>query len=314
MSILTVTLNSCVDKTYTVPGFALDQVHRPTQTLITAGGKGINVARVYRKFGGTAVATGFLGGANGVWLHQAMLAEGITSKFVTVAEESRTCIAIMDPLNATQTELNENGPRVTEADTETLRNLLRELLSGCTAVVISGSMPPGMSASFYQDVVTLAQDEADVPVVLDTSGDALALGAQARPWLLKPNAHEARALGIAVNTSGLEGLGDAAQAVRARYNVPLAMVTGGALGAVLASKEGLWEAVPPPIRVASAVGSGDSLASAFLWAMHNGYTMGDALRLGVAAGAANAMTYGAGLFPPDLAFDLFARTSLSKRA
>ena len=309
MSILTVTLNACVDKTYTVPGFALGRVHRPSQTLVTAGGKGINVARAYRTLGGEATATGFLGGANGDFLQRAMLTEGITPQFVRVTEESRVCIAIMDPVGGTQTELNENGPRVTPADGDALLALLRELLPGRNAVVISGSIPPGTPPTLYRDIVALAQEGFGVRAVLDSSGEALRLGAQARPFLLKPNVHEAHTLGV-----GAEGCVEAARELRTACGVPLALVTDGPRGAALAGLEGVWEAVPPPVAVASAVGSGDSLTAAFLWGLANGYNEGEALRVGVAAGAANATAYGAAFFSRDLVFALAEQTSVNKRA
>ena len=309
MSILTVTLNPCVDRTYTVPGFALDCVHRPTEMLVTAGGKGINVARVYQKMGGVAAATGFLGGSNGDYLRQAMQAEGVTPNFVCVAEESRVCIAILDPTGRTQTEVNENGPCLAHADCEALLRLLRELLPGRDAVVISGSLPPGVPVSLYRDMIALAQEDFGVRAVLDSSGEALRIGTEARPYLLKPNVHEMAALNIAADDPV-----EAAQALRTSYGVPLAMVTAGARGAALADKDGVRSAVPPPITVASAVGSGDSLTAAFLWAMQSGYNHSEALRIGVAAGAANATTYGAGLFPRDLVFELAARTQVNEGA
>ncbi len=306
MSLLTVTLNACVDKTYTVPGFAVDRVHRPTETLITAGGKGINVSRVFRKLGGETTATGFLGGVSGEWLRRAVEAEGIVPDFVAVSEEARVCIAIMDPAAGTQTELNENGPHIALADCDALFARLRELLPRHTAVVISGSLPPGVPPSLYGDIIRLARDEFGVHAVLDSSGEALVRGAEARPFLLKPNVHELAALGVVESD-----IGAAAQALRAKYGTAMAMVTDGPRGAALATEGGVWEAVPPPITLASAVGSGDTLTASFTWALQNGYTSEEALRLGVASGAANATTYGAGHFPRVLAFEIAARTVLS---
>jgi tagatose 6-phosphate kinase len=306
VSLLTVTLNACVDKTYTVPGFALDRVHRPAETLITAGGKGINVSRVYHLLGAETTATGFLGGANGEWLRRAILGEGTAPEFVFVSEESRVCIAIMDPVGGTQTELNENGPQIVSEDVDALFACLRELLPHHRVVVISGSMPPGTPVDVYADIIRLAQGEFDVPVILDSSGEALAQGVEARPWLVKPNIHELAVLGIAQ-----KDVGEAAVALRVQFRVPMALVTDGARGAALATEEGVWKAVPPPITAASAVGSGDSLTAAFVWAIENGYTVSEALRLGVAAGAANATTYGAGQFPRSLVFELAERVVLT---
>lgn len=304
---MTITLNAAVDKTYTVPGFALDRVHRPTETLTTAGGKGVNVARVYRTLGGAATATGFLGGRNGEYIAGSLASEGIPAAFVFVRGESRLCIAVMDPQAGTQTELNENGPLVHVSDCAALLARLRELLPGCQFVIISGSLPPGTPPTFYRDVISLAQDEFSVRAVLDASGESLTQAVKARPFLVKPNQHELTALAVAGDSWG-----ESARALREKYRLPLALVTGGARGAVAADDKGVWEAIPPPISVQSAVGSGDALAAAFLWALEDGRQTPDALRLGVAAGAANAMTLGAGFCSRASIFEIAAQTRVTQ--
>ncbi|MDQ2687685.1 MAG: 1-phosphofructokinase family hexose kinase [Armatimonadota bacterium] len=310
MSILTVTLNAAVDKTYTVPGFALNGVYRPTQMRVTAGGKGINVARVYQTLGGQAVATGFLGGSNGHYIRRQLMAERIRDSFVTVAEESRVCIAVMDPVAGTQTEVNENGPNVQPADCEALFGRLRELLPGCEAVILSGSIPPGTPPTVYRDIIRLAQEEFGVRAVLDTSGEALVQGMTARPYLAKPNQHELSALGIPADDIGM-----AAQELHDRFGVPVGLVSAGARGAYLAAAEGAWSAVPPPVNLVSAVGSGDSMTAGFLWAtLRQNATLPEALRLGVGAGAANVLSEGAGFLESAQVFHLASRTRLTRLA
>src|SRR5580658_9016776 len=90
----------------------MDHVNRPTLTYTVAGGKGINVARVYQTLGGEAVATGFLGGMNGRIVVRALKEEQIADRFVMIHGETRVCIAIIDPNAETQTEVNETGPEV----------------------------------------------------------------------------------------------------------------------------------------------------------------------------------------------------------
>jgi tagatose 6-phosphate kinase len=308
-SILTVTLNAAVDKTYTVPGFVLDRVHRPVETRMTAGGKGINVARVYQTLGGQAAATGFLGGGHGNYIQQQLALEGIDDHFIRVAEESRVCIAVMDPLARTLTEINENGPRVTAAECDALLIRLRELLPGYGAVILSGSLPPGTPVTLYRDIIQLAQEQFQVPAILDASGEALAQGITARPFLVKPNQAELTALDIAVGDPA-----EAAQTLRKRYGVELALVTAGAQGAVLSGPQGTWSAVPPSVQVRSAVGSGDSLAAGFLWSWLRGDTLAEALRLGTAAGAANTLSDSAGFLESQSVYDLAARMQVSRIA
>ena len=178
------------------PAFEAGRIFRPARAVTTPGGKGINVARVYRTLGGEATALGFLGGANGDFIERGLRAEGIPAAFVRVGGESRVCIKVMDPESGAETELNENGPEVTSADADALLARLRELLPGRDAVIISGSMPPGTPPDLYARIITLAQQEMGVKAILDTSGPALVSGAQAAPFLLKPNVHELDALDI----------------------------------------------------------------------------------------------------------------------
>ena len=307
MSLLTVTLNAAVDKLYTVPGFVVDRVHRPSEMRVFAGGKGINVARVYQTLGGAVRATGFLGGANGIRIRLGLREEYLRPDFISVSQESRLCMAIIDPASGTQTEINENGPEVTFEECNRLLNALRELLPGSDAVVLSGSIPPGAPPGIYRDMIRMAQDEFGVKAILDASGEPLKLGITASPFLAKPNVHELAALEV-----GGDGWGGSAQALRDKYSLPLAMITGGPRGAVVAADEGIWEAAPPAIDLVSAVGSGDSLTAAFLWALAQEWMLPDALKLGVAAGAANATTYGSGFCSREQIFALAEKTTVNQ--
>ena len=126
-----------------------------------------------------------------------------------------------------------------------------------------------------RSIITLAQQEMGVRAVLDTSGPALVSGAQAAPFLLKPNVHELDALNI-----GGDGWTASAQALRRAIRRPAGDDYGRPARRRHRRRQGVWEAVPPPITVVSAVGSGDSLTAAFVWALINGYTVPEALRIG----------------------------------
>ena len=307
MPVLTVTLNPAVDKLYTIPGFQAGGVYRPAETQVYAGGKGINVARVYHALGGKVTATGFLGGSNGEYITQSLRDEGIPSAFTVIEQASRVCTMILDPVQHRETVLNENGPTVTPDECRAFLSHLRELLPHYQAVVLSGSLPPGAPLSLYADIIHLAQEEFGIQAILDTSGEALRLGAKAKPFVLKPNVDELTALEV----EG-DGWASSAQALREKYGVSLALVTGGSRGAVIATDDGIWEATSPPIELASTVGSGDSLTAAFVWAWLRGQGAAESLKLGVAAGAANATVYGSGFCTREQIFALAAKTIVNK--
>ncbi|NLH97928.1 MAG: 1-phosphofructokinase [Chthonomonadales bacterium] len=291
--ILTVTLNAAVDRTYRCDGFRLDVVNRPQECWIVAGGKGINVARVITRMGGQAVATGFLGGHNGDIIADSLRTEGIRGEFVRTAGESRTCIAAVDHLRQTQTEINEVGPEISRAECEALKARLVELIDELRpyCVVFSGSAPPGVPESIYADLGGKVSS-AGVRWVLDTSGPALRLGASAVPWMIKPNAVELEHL----TGEKPEGVREVARLASGlvRQGIEVVAATMGADGCVVATADGPWWIRPPEVPFVSAVGSGDSLVGAFVLATEQGQSVLDAARQGVGAGTANACRYGAG--------------------
>ena len=289
--ILTVTLNAAVDKTYTVENFVIDRVHRPSSWRVVPGGKGINVARVYTELGGEAMATGFAGGHNGDYILDGMRAEGLTNDFVKTAGESRVCIAVLDPIQKTQTELNEVGPEITADEVERLKLKYESLIRGMEYVVLSGSISPGVPDSIYRELIEIA-NKYEVPCVLDTSGEPLAQGLSAMPVMTKPNVHELSAV-VGKQLATIEEAAEAATDLNAR-GIEIVTVTLGRDGALAASKDGVWRARPPEIPFVSAVGSGDAFAAAFVYVLASGGPISEALRMGTGAGAANAMTFGAG--------------------
>ncbi len=294
--ILTVTPNAAVDKTYRVDAFCLDRVHRPSAAHTVAGGKGINVSRVYQTLGGQPVSTGFLGGVQGQIVARALAAENLNGQFVPCEGETRVCIAVVDPVTGTQTEVNETGPEVSVRAVSQLLRRVQGLLSqqAFDFVVLSGSLPPGAPVSLYAELIALAKSRG-VKTVLDTSGAALREGLAAKPWMAKPNRVELES--IMGPSSGAE-IDFEVQARRLyESGIAMAAITLGAEGAVVVCEQGAYRAKPPAIEFASAVASGDAFLAAFLWSWTHGETPEDprrALRLATGAGAANAAVIGAG--------------------
>jgi fructose-1-phosphate kinase PfkB-like protein len=108
--ILTVTLNTAIDKTLAVPNFRLGRRHRTVEQTTMPGGKGVNVARVLKTLGAPVIATGLAGGATGTRLDEQLTDFAVLSDFVRIREESRTSTAVADPSSGEQTEINVRGP------------------------------------------------------------------------------------------------------------------------------------------------------------------------------------------------------------
>ncbi len=139
--ILTVTLNAALDRTVIVPNFLIGHRHRASDALTMPGGKGVNIARALRKLGQPVIATGLAGGRTGTAIIEQLTAEGILNDFVRIGDESRTSTAVVDPTTNQQTEINEYGPTVTEAELAVLTDKLGYLSRGADIVVLAGSLP-----------------------------------------------------------------------------------------------------------------------------------------------------------------------------
>lgn len=289
--ILCVNLNPARDKTLVVEDFRLGAIHRPSEVLILPGGKGCNVARVLHTLGARSLVTGWLGGHNGAFITQALTVEGIQARFINIAHETRACTTVLDPTDGRLTEVYEIGQAINPADVDSFLDLYKELLPTCQAVILSGSLPPGAPANFYAQLIALAH-QVRIPCMLDSSGEPLRLGVAAQPTIVKPNRTELAEL---VGQASMR-LADIAHQTRflADSYQTISIVSLGDMGALACQDGQLWRMRPPKLDVVSAVGSGDALMAGVAYARSQGADLSAALRLGGAAGAANALALGAG--------------------
>ena len=160
--IITVTLNAAIDKTLAVPNFRLGRRHRAVEQTAMAGGKGVNVARALRALGQPVIATGIAGGPTGTRIVEHLTDEGILNDFVRIREESRTSTAVVDPTSGEQTEINEHGPHVSEAELDLFVDKLLYLAKGAAVCVFAGSLPRGVDAGSVRP-----PDRGDAPAGRD---------------------------------------------------------------------------------------------------------------------------------------------------
>ena len=293
--ITTVTLNAAVDKLYLVDELQAGGVTRVKECSATAGGKGLNVARVASILGENVLASGFVGGHSGRYVEEMLKDDLVRSDFVHVDGESRTCINIIDR-SGRSTEFLEPGVTVTGKDKSRFLEKFTQILKKSDVVVLSGSMPRGCNSEFYAELIRLVKAD-DCKVILDTSGESLKQGLKALPTMIKPNRDEISALlGTAVNSR--DDVVRAAETLR-DGGIPYVVVSMGKEGAILACREGIFEGNPPDVKVVNTVGCGDSMVAAFAAGFERGYPPGKALQFALAVSSANAMCRQTGFFHPE---------------
>ena len=287
-----ITLNPAVDRELTVPEIAFDEVLRASASRVDYGGKGFNVSRMWASLGAASVALGVAGGRSGQLLAEGLAGLDIETDFLWIPGETRTNVSIVAADHSHYIKVNEAGPAMDASAYQALLDKVMTLVRTGDWWVLAGSLPPGAPVTAYADLIRIIQT-AGGHAVLDASGQALALGCQAGPHLVKPNAVEAEALtGRPVET--MDDAIAAAGQIRA-WGVDAVVISMGAAGAVMATEADVWQASPPPIRERNPIGAGDSMVAGLVWRLAQGAPPEEALRWGVACGAATAATSGTGL-------------------
>lgn len=300
--IVTLNAHPSLDRTISLAApLRVGEVQVAAASREDAGGKGINVARVVTAAGVECAAV--LPLAPDDPFDAALRASGLDARRVPVSGHVRANLAVTDPSGVT-TKLNLPGAVLSHDEQAALVDAVVVATGEARWLVLAGSLPPGTPDDFYVRVIAAvraAHGETAPRIAVDTSGPALAaVVAEGAPDLIKPNDEElAELVGSAIGDDPASILDAARSLVPAR--VGAALVTLGGRGALLVESDGAWLATPPPIRVASTVGAGDSSLAGYLLADVAGADAEERLRHAVRHGAAAASLPGTQApVPPDL--------------
>lgn len=288
--ILCVSANPAIDRRIRLKSLVLGGINRSISAEPAAGGKAAHVAIAARALGARPVWLGFLGGAGGEGFAAVFRELAIDFVAVRTAKTTRTNLELIER-SGRITEILEPG----DAPPQTKRNeMLNTLRRGLVRkwrnaiVVISGSLPHGLTPSFYKALIGVAKASGS-HVFLDTSGDALRVSLEARPAFVKPNLEETEKL-LGRRLRDLRAVVNAAHELIWR-GAQSASISLGAKGLVwIECQHGpVWYARPPRVKGISSVGSGDAAMAGFAVAASKGLNGETALRVAVACGAANCL-------------------------
>ncbi|MFZ5590290.1 MAG: 1-phosphofructokinase [Bacillota bacterium] len=287
--VVTVTLNPAIDKTIIVPRLEVGGLNRGEQIRLDPGGKGVNVARVLKKFSIDVTATGFIGSSQGEFIQGSLHDLGIKTDFVKVQGVTRTNLKIVDNNTKITTEINEPGFEVTAKELADFRERLSHLLQDTSFLVLGGSLPQGVSEDVYKEYIFLAK-EKNVQVILDAEGEVLKEGIKARPFAVKPNIYELEGLVGRLLATEKDILSAAQEIVR--EGIEVVVVSMGGRGAIVLSKDEAYCVTPFAITPQSTVGAGDSMVAAMVYAFLENKTLEEVSRWAVAAGTVTASKAG----------------------
>lgn len=286
----TLTLNPALDIATATDRVTATHKLRCTTARYDPGGGGINVARVICTLGGRATAVYTAGGPVGHSLQKLLDTAGIPQRVVPIEGETRVSFTVDERVSNDQFRFVFPGPRLSAEEQERVYEAVATLDPPPKFLIASGSLPPGVPPEFYVRVARLAK-KLKAKFFLDTTGDALRQAGQEGVYLAKPNLREiSEFVGRELKTHD-----DQIAAGRQMIDEGRAEVVVLSLGAdgalfITADEAEHFPALEVPIR--STVGAGDSMVGGIVLALARGDTLRNAVRFGMAAGAAALMTEG----------------------
>lgn len=287
--IVTVTPNPALDLTYTVEELSLGTTHRVQGVSRRGGGKGANVSSVLAALGEPTAAVLPCGGSTGDEVHEDLEARGVDTVPVRIEGSTRQTLAVVGS-DGTTTNFSEPGPVISDDEWHALVGEIRQLARRATAVVVSGSLPPGIDAAQLGQLVATAREHCGL-VVVDASGPSLEAAAEAGAHLLAPNREELLSCcpGTDLVSAGRRLIEKGATAV---------LVSLGAEGLLHITADEVHSQRAVEGIQGNTTGAGDAALAAFVRSKSRGANVPTSLNQAAAAGAAAVLDPLAGRITP----------------
>lgn len=300
-TIVTLTVNPALDKSARFSGLVPEQKIRCELPRYDAGGGGINVSKAIVRLGGTTLCVFTSGGSTGEKLEELIRQEGIESIAIATQNWTRENFIAFETITRAQYRFGFPGTALSETEIATIAQTIKELKT--KYLVLSGSLNQGLPSDFYQQIAERAK-ASGAKVIVDTSGEALKKVLETGVYLIKPNIGELAKL-IGVERLERNEVELAAKKLIEKESAKIVVVSLGAEGAVLVTKDQTEFVKAPKVEKKSTVGAGDSMVGAMVWALSQNKPMKEVIQWGVSCGSAATMNEGTQLFKLEEAKRLF---------
>lgn len=289
-SIVTLTMNPAVDQSSLTSIVTDEKKLRCTNTRYDPGGGGINVSRAITILGGRSKAFFPAGGHMGLLLEDLLKREQIEYVKCPIKEDTRLNVNIIEEISEKQYRFTTPGINLQESEWKQMLTILEEFYPSPDYIVASGSLPPNVPIDFYKRVANLSK-KINCKLILDSSNEALQEALSEGVFLIKPNLHEFQQL-IGSSPQNENEIIEKAQEIIQRNQCSYIVISLGAAGLLYISKNNAEHISSPLVPIKSRVGAGDSMVAGITLSLAEGKTMEEAVRYGLAAGAAAVMTPG----------------------
>jgi 1-phosphofructokinase len=305
--ILTVCPNPSIDCTVELNSLEIGRMNRIENKILTYSGKALNVAIGVSRLGGDALATGFMFSKDEGQFLNTLQKEGVKNQFVQTEGRVRMNYKIIDK-RAMMTEINDKGEHVPKEKQEELISIVGELAKNASIVVMSGSLPQGVSDDFYYRLCKKIPE--GVKIIVDSEGEKLRKAISAGVYLVKPNLYELESITGKQYTNKSQMIDGAKKLIS--MGAKMVLLSLGQSGAILTDGVTSLYCKSANVAVNSTVGAGDSMIAAASLMIEKGAPMEEILKCAVAAGTASITTPGTNLFFKDKYDEVYDRIFVEK--
>ncbi|WP_157831457.1 1-phosphofructokinase family hexose kinase [Confluentibacter flavum] len=293
MNIITLTINPALDKSAKVDGLIPEQKLQCHSIVYQPGGGGINVSRVLKRLDEKTHCIFTAGGDTGQNLNELLLKEGINPKTIYIKAWTRENLSIVDTKTNFQYRFGMPSNGLQNAELDDIKSTLDKYLNNGDILVLSGSLPQNVPTDYYATLIKHVSHK-NIKIVIDTSGPALTEALKEKVFLVKPNQKELAQWADKEFLSSTEQEDFALEMVKSG-KAEYVVVSLGARGAFMASKDGVVYQSTPSVSVKSTIGAGDSMVAGLIYGIKNDFLVKDILKWGVACGVATTINEGTNL-------------------
>lgn len=309
MQVHTVTLNPVTDLIYLINSFEKGTTFRCGEFMQVPAGKGINVSYILSCYGIASSAHAIIGDDEAQTYQHALESRNITARLTTAPILTRKHCTLLEESTRSVTHAQTHSQPIPQ---DILKRFEDDLFSSCTAgdiVVFSGSLPKDCPTNTYAGWIKQCHENKILPV-FDSSGEALRLGVQSSPWMLKSNEHEAEELfGKPIKSE--EDIQQAAKWIQSEYKIPYVILSLGSRGIAALGHE-IYYRIRVNIdtdRIIDSVGCGDAVAGGFIYAWLQKLTEEELFTYAITTATAAATVLGPGKIELEVVDELLEKVT-----
>ncbi|MGM1054963.1 MAG: 1-phosphofructokinase family hexose kinase [Bacteroidota bacterium] len=290
MKIVTLTLNPALDKSTSIDRLQAQKKLRCEEPVYHPGGGGVNVSRAIKILGGDSLAIYAGGGPVGDKIEELLKKEGVNQQRISIKKNTRENLMVVESSTGNQYRFGMPGAEIGQEGLQHCLDAIKNLPDDVKYLVASGSLPPDAPDDFYGTIAEIARSK-NIKCLVDTSGKALVKASEMGVCIMKPNLGELSSLAGKEEISGMEQE-EIAKKIINEGKADILIVSLGARGAMIVTKDTIEYVVPPTVKQDSTVGAGDSMVGGLILSLSRGDSLSDAVKWGVAAGTAATITPG----------------------